>query len=282
MKRITTAIVFFIIVTAFLFFFKAKAEKLPHKKEVVAFLDSLTYSALDNLLKEDVRISVDTKNGSWTLHNIFSYDKDGEIVNFKTRSGACVELSRIAYKFAKGLFGKDYRVTYLAAIESRFFPLDAGGGMTHYLIKITPFESGRALFIDPSYRAYDFLDNVKDYDIKDETSTIPVFDRGIRDVSLYVDTGYPLYLSQDSTHIFSIAVKRVSGKLDQDNYAILISATEQYSGARIKNFLIVAKQDGKVDAFRDMDMIGSLIDAKTAKVFIERIVSLFENLVIID
>ncbi len=253
---------------------------LPHEEAVRRFLDTLNYSSLEDLSREDVFISLDFEKDRWTLNNIFSYDENGDLSNIKTRSGVCTQLCQVTCEFIKPLFQRDYDITFLAGNENIFFGSRSDIGPTHYVVKISPkgnlSKIKKVLAIDPSYKKYDYLDNFQDYQFEYELSSIYMFDDQIKDITIPVKACYPMALTKRGNYLLCLTVEKINNKYDENNFALTVRAVEKRSfiGTCL---LAIMKDDGELVVFKDERYIKTILDERPARKILERTLHLFKN-----
>ncbi len=254
---------------------------LPYEEEIRMFLDSLEYSALEDLSGKDAYITLDFENELWTLNNIFSYDTDGKLANTRTRRGVCTELCQATYEFIKKLFGDEYRISFLKGNENIFFSSEGGVGPTHYVIKVTPPDSfwgkRESLIIDPSYKIYDYLGKVQGYTFSEEMDSIDVFRNKARNITLPVGINYPLLLLEEKDYMLSLVAKKVDGKFNEENYSLVVFATKKALSESTPLILFVVR-NGEFTAVKDDELIKQILDIQTARNLIDTVFSLFDKL----
>ncbi len=251
---------------------------LPHEKEVREFLSTLRYSAIDDLLRENVSISLDFSKQQWTLKNIFAYDSEGKLLNHKMRSGVCTQLSEVTYDFTKSLFGQDYRVSFLSAYEGSFFPAQGNIGPTHYLIKATPKNGSQAIFIDPSYKKFGHEGEFRDYKFLNELSSLSAFDRKETGITLPVSHNYPIILSKDGNWILSMVAAKINENFNKDNFAILVRAVKKYEPSGKAACLVFIRKEGKEELYTNKELTTKILGEAMAEKFLSRMLSLFKNI----
>jgi len=229
------------------------SDKLPLEEEITRFLNTLTYSSLDDLGRDETRISLNFANNTWTINNIFAYDEVGKIVNQGTRSGVCTQLSQITFGYLQSLLGEYYDIVFLQANEARFFSSSDNAGTTHFLLKATPKSNtkklGKPLIVDPTFKVYNYIDRIENLEFSKDLANFSVFKNKTTDMSMFIDMQYPLTFSKDKKHLLSLVIKRVNNRYNKDNFALLIYATKEYS---IRGHCIfgLINNNGKLEAFK--------------------------------
>ena len=279
-NKIIAGVLVFVAVFLALIFFKGN-QKLAYEQDVRNFLYSLNYSALPDLVRPGTYISLDFDNEFWRLNNIFAYTKKGELVNVESKTGVCTELCQATYEFVEPLFGDDYEVSFLKGNENVFFSAEAGVGPTHYVVKVKPkgnfWQSQKSLLIDPSYKIYDYLEDVEGYTFSEEMDSIDVFGDYSQDITMPVGVNYPLLFLEDKEYMLSLAVKKVDDSYNKDNYGLVVFATKK--GLLKSSPLIVFMiRDGEFSASKDGALIKDILDISTARKLIDTVFSLFKNI----
>lgn len=268
------------IITVVFFFLNNSRRNLPHREKVESFLNSLNYSALENLSRDDFSIKLDFEYGIWTMKNIFSYDEKGKLANIESRSGMCAELSQVTYEFIKPLFEDSHRIVFLRGNEESFFSAGSEAGATHYLIKLLPKDddgSSKALAIDPSFGIYDYVNQLEGYAFVAKMPAIDLFADGSRDLTLWADTSYPILFLKDAGYMLSLAARRVDDKYDENNFALVISAVKE-GGETGEPLFALMMRGGEFFAFKNREFVQKILDGQAAERISNILLSLFEGL----
>lgn len=220
-------------------------KKLPFEKEIMKIIKPLRYSGIPALIRDEVSLSVDFKNQTWTLHNIHRYDSQGNILLEEGRYGLCGELASYTYGKIYPIVKNRYGIVFVRVAESGFFLHPKA---THIVLLLYDVDTQDAYLLDPTFKRYGHVESFSNYVLFDFNDTIEGIPERDRDVSFSVDTGTPLVIYNDFISVLS--VNSVDGKFDRNNFSLQITASRkhQYSGRYVFGF---RKKDGINEFFED-------------------------------
>lgn len=274
-----------ILISCLIFFFLSAScineKDFPQEEKIRQFLTSLHYSALDNLKRDNFYIELKFQQGVWIMRNIFLYDQSGKLANKISRSGTCAGLSQLTYDFIKPLLEDDYKISFLKGNEDLFFRGGVDAGATHYVINISPKDASlpdqRKFIIDPSYKTYKPLSKLKGYTFSQEMKSIDLFEDNSRDLAMKVGMSYPLLLLEDKKWILSLAVKKVDGQYDKNNFALAVFANKKESEVSDLLFTLMLRE-GEFFAYQNKERVKKILSKKITENLSQIILSLFKKI----
>lgn len=252
-------------------------KSLPRQKEINQFLDKLEYSVLEDVSRPDFYLKLNFDFKVWKLKNLFSYLDDGRLLNHKSLSGTCKQLTQVTYDFVKPWLEEDYEIIFAKGYEEKFFRDEAGAEPSHYFLKLIPRkEGGKSLIIDPTYRIYAYREEVKGHLIVQESNYLHPFLAKERDLILPTDVNYPLLFLAKKGQMFSLLVRKIETKYDQNNHAVGIFFHKQYQVVSQPLFVLMV-QEGELLGFKNQDLIAKIDNREVTDKLSNLVLSLFEN-----
>lgn len=261
-------IVFFLVL-AFLSvpcFAQTPGKEIPYENEIRKIMSSVEYSGIDNILGEDIRLSLDLEKKIWTLHNAYHFDSEGNIVLSKGREGLCGSLSRYTYAKIKDIFPSDkYRIMFEKVKERDFFFTPQA---THIVLTITDIAEGRKYLIDPSFKRYGAADSFDDYlFVSEENPQNFLESNRSPDKFFDVDSAAPILIRGDYLLVFS--VESVDGKIDKNHFILAITAVKRH--ATNGDYVLGLKYiDGYLQTYSDEVLMRQLLQPEEVTRFQRR------------
>lgn len=195
----------------------------PFYKEVKATIDPLLYSFVPILKRPDIRISVDFKRNFWILHNIHLFDKNHQVVLVENRYGLCGDLAAYTYQKLKPLFEPKYKVQFVRAAESHFFPAPLN---SHFLLSIINNSDPNDIYIvDPSFQRYGPLSSFNDYLFFEHLPTLTFMAQKRPDHTELINRGVPVLIKNNVK--LTLIMTPENNQFNEENFAFGILATHK-------------------------------------------------------
>lgn len=261
------------------FFINEKPETLalidpqaPQAKAISQLMRPLQYSAEYALLRPEVSIEVDIGKRQWILKNIRLFDASEEIKLDQDRFGLCAELSAYLFPKIRELLDDRYSMNFIRATHSGFF---LGPRGQHIFIRIldTGVQPPQEYYLDPSFSRYGPNEWFLDYLPEEQINSLEgVTEEKQRDMRRNIDTAFPILINGST--ILSLLVHGTEGKLDPQNYTLLLLATQRnhYLG---KPILSLRKHNGRTETFENAKLAENVLDSSTYERLKTRITYLF-------
>ncbi len=242
-------------------------QALPYLDEVTRIMAPLEYSGIHNILNKDSRLSVDFEKRTWTLHNTFQFNDDGNDILVEGKNGLCVRLARYVYKQIEPLFPKDrYEIYFEKAREKDYFFAPQA---THILLTVFDKETSIKYMIDPSFKRYGRIDDFDEYMFFNREAP-EVFIRSNRSTDKFfnVDSASPIFIRDGYLVVFS--VESVDGKIDRNQFILSISAVKRQAekGEYIMGLKYV---DGYIQTYSDDKLMRRLLKPDEVTKFQQRL-----------
>lgn len=224
---------------------------LPHRDEVMAIMEKLSYSGLQALVKPTVNVSIDFDHATWTLQNIHQFDAQGNVMLDEGRYGLCGELSDYVYRKLVTIFGDKYTFLFSRVTDVGYF---LNPRSSHTVIQIKNKENPNEIFIvDPAFARYGTLEDFGNY-VFHQTIERMQF---LKDQAFEVPSATPVLINRHS--IIDLGVEGTDGKFDRNNFTIALSATKQYYFTE-KYIFAIRLKDGKIQKFENTILADWLIE----------------------
>jgi len=236
----------------------------PFYDAIMKIMSPLEYSAVPVMVKPQVSLSVDFKQGLWTLHNIHEYDSQGGVILEQGRYGLCAELATFLFEKIKPLLNGRYEVKFAMATESGFFSV---GQSNHIVLLLVDSSDNQVFLIDPSFHKYAKMKDLPEYHVLNIQDTLSFVKDKSHDVSFDVDQAIPLYIKND--FLLSFSVTSVDGKFDRDNFILAVSAVRRYKFAG-RDIVIIGRRNKQFEDFEDRPFLNQLLTPQEIKTLFDK------------
>ena len=245
---------------------------MPHLDTIKDIVAPLRFSFVPTLMRPEVRISVDFRNGTWRMHNIRKFDADGAFVLEQGRYGRCPELAYHVYQELIEGLKDNFTIELWRTAESKFFPLMMG---EHIVLRLTntSFLAQNIYIVDPTYHKYGSLDDFDSYYFVGPHHFIPFKNRNT-DETLAVGAGSPILLA--TKFMISLAVVSADGVFDEENFGIGLYLSRPYK-YRSRLMFQVRKKGGETQ-IGEVDRLTKAMKAKEYYQLRDRTIQLFERI----
>jgi hypothetical protein len=243
----------------------------PGAAQISAIIRPLRYSGIAALGHPDVRLGIDVRNRQWVMHNIRSFDGEGNIVLDAGRYGVCGELAAFVLPKVKKVLGLKYAVQVIKASDSNYFP--EGNGV-HFVVLITDLEQPKRTYIlDPSFRRYGPAYRFKNYSFFAEVQSFMRTNN--RDMRNGAGAGVPLIIQKG--HVLILGLDPIDGRFDLDNHAVMLTLLRknEYEGERVLAFV---REAGVVREYEDEVRLRDFLGADLYRTLRSRLRDLFMRL----
>lgn len=252
MKKILLILIFLLHVlpSPVFSFSETPGEDLPYFDEVTRIMAPLQYSGLDNLLGENSKLSLDFQKKTWTLHNVYDFDEQGNILLAGGNNGLCGSLSRYLYNAIKPLFNpKRFEIVFAKVKERDYFFMPQA---THIVLMIFDKENQRKYLLDPSFKRYGVLEDFEQYVFFDHDKP-EVFMRSNRNPDKFfnVNSASPILIRDD--HLILFSVEESDGKFDNKNFILSVSAIKRRA-SNSDYILGLRYSNGRLQTYGNADM----------------------------
>lgn len=249
-------------------------QQAPQAKEIKQLLSSLEYSGLKNLLRPDVKISIDFLAQNWTLHNIHRFDNNGNIVLTDNRYGLCGDLAAYAHSKIQPLLGSKYVIEFIHVAESGFF-LDPRASHIALIIREPSIFGDKEYFLDPSFHKYGPIDVFDDYQFFERLKNLPFITEKRKDEVFPAGISTPLLITKDA--LIGLMIDYQNGKLDKDNFILSFTATRRYkfSGRYILAF---RRKNGNDEILENENLGHALLGQAMYKQIKEKLQAIYSQL----
>ncbi len=243
---------------------------LPYYKEIMAVLNPLEYSGVNDLLEKNVDLAVDFNKKNWTLTNIHKFDPKGNILLDHDRYGLCGELAAHTYKNIIPFLQDRYDILFVKAAESGFFLRQH---TTHIVLVLIDRTTRERFFIDPSFKRYGREGDFKDYLFFEATDIQTHLKSLTKDVLFPMDVETPLLIRKD--FLLCLGVESIDGKFNKDNFALAITANRrhEYSGRYV---FTLSRQNGKTETLKDEALLSQLLTPEELRKIIGKVTAWFD------
>ena len=231
----------------------------PHAGEINKIIKPLRYSGINNLLNNDVTITIDFNAGTWKFHNIHRFDKEGRILLTNGRDGLCGDLAAYAYSKIRPLMDNKFEIEFLHVAESGFF-LDPRASHIALIIRESALFSDKEYILDPSFQRYEPIDDFDDYQFFERTKMLPFLTEKNTDETFPIGTSTPLLITKD--FLIGLMIDHQNGKIDKDNYILSLTATRRYKFAG-RYILAFRKKRGEGEVLENKNLAFSLLGQET-------------------
>lgn len=195
----------------------------PFHEEVKAIVEPLTYSFLPILSQPEARLSLDFKRNIWVLHNIHFFDEKGHVSLQDNRYGLCGDLAAYTYQKIAPLMEVDYKVRFVRAAESHFFPAPLN---SHFVLSIIRRSNPKEIYIlDPSFKRYGPIDQFDDYLFFEQLPTLDFMARKLKNHVEIVNRAAPVLIQSNIK--LSLIVIPENDRFDEQNFSIAIMGTNK-------------------------------------------------------
>jgi hypothetical protein len=253
-----------------------ESKSSPYAEEVRAVIENLRYSGLEMLTNNDVSLTLDYQNKTWTLHNIHKFDQSGGIILENGNTGMCGELAAYTYKQVKPIFGNDYTIGFVKAAQSGFFLAARDSHIVLYVRENgDSLKDGRGYIIDPSFHKYGSVSEFRDYLFMEQSDTLPFMEQKNTDVSMPVHLAIPIRLKGD--YLLGLAVEENEGKFNPDNFAIAIILTKRYDFSG-RYLFAIRNNNGSSETFENASLAKSLLRDEQYKALKNRVIYFYDKL----
>lgn len=244
--------------------------KAPYSEEIKKIIKPLRYSGFYTLLRPEVRISLDFDKKTWRLHNIHRFDKEGNVVLEKGKSGVCGDLAAYVYNKVKPIFGDHYKISFVRAAESGYF---LGPQSSHMILEIVkPSIFGQTEYIlDPSFRRYGNKENYEEYLFYERAMRLSLEKDEVFNISQLT----PIVIKKE--FLIGLVVDGSGDKFDKDNFTLAITATRRFKYAG-RYILALRRRNGQEEMFENKNLRATLLSKGEYDQLRERLSYLFSNL----
>ena len=250
----------------------SKIKKIaPYYKEISKIIKPLRYSGIYDLMRPDVKIFIDFEKETWTLENIHSFDRKGNIILTEGRYGLCGELAAYTYEKIQLLFDRKYVIEFVRAIESGYF---ISPRASHYVLMIhePSFFSTATYVLDPSFRRYGPIEDFEDYLFFEKMITLPFMEEKNRSKIFTVGSGTPIIIKKG--FLMMLVVEKNGDKFDRDNFVMAFTATHRHKYAG-RYIYALRKNEGETEVLENKHTASLILGSKEYITLSERIKEFF-------
>lgn len=251
----------------------AQPPQPPALAQIKQIISPLGYSGLQNLLKDDVMITVDFDRKTWTIHNLHRFNDKGHIKLFDGKYGLCGDLAAHVFDKIQPLLGTRFNFFFLHVAESGFF-LDPRASHIALLLqdKTPPFDE---YIIDPSFGKYGHMDTFEDYQFFEKTPILPFLAAKKTDETFAAGISIPLFIKKDC--LISMVIDFMNGRFDRNNFIIAITATKRYKYAG-RYLLAYRVVDGATHTLENKLLTDLLLGKNTYNLLKNKLTSIIRSL----
>ncbi|MDD5630023.1 MAG: hypothetical protein PHU21_13225, partial [Elusimicrobia bacterium] len=218
-----------------------------------------------------VYFSIDPGKRQWPIHNIRSFDREGNIPLDEGRYGVCGELAAFVLPQVKSILGRKYSVQVIKASESNYFP--EGNGL-HFVVLITDLaHPEKAYILDPSFRRYGPAYRFRNYSFFAEVKSF--MRTSHRDMQNEAGGGAPLIIQKG--HMMILSLEPINGRFDLDNHVVLLTLLKknEYEGERVLAFV---REAGGINEYENMARLHEFLGEDLYRKLRSRLRDLFTRL----
>jgi hypothetical protein len=219
----------------------------PYAQEIERVIKPLRYSMIPDLMRPEVRLSVDFQQKTWCMQNIHRFDNEGNIILAQGRYGACAELACYTYQKIGPFINGSYLIEFVKVLESSYFfsPSD-----THTVLSLHKYFSSPSeeYILDPSFRRYGNIRYFDDYLFFERDHSLPMLDAKETDLTFSTGRIFPILIKKP--FLIGITVDKVEDKFDRDNFALLLifNLRHKYAG---RVALQMRRRNGRIEILQN-------------------------------
>lgn len=246
-------------------------QSLPFYEKIMAVITPLEYSGFPDMVRPEIKLSIDFHTRFWTLHNLHRFDANNQILLNEGRYGLCGELAAHVYQKIKSFLPNQYGVLFLRAAQSGFFLRPYS---SHIILVVHDRRTGERYFLDPSFHRYGKEKDFEDYLFFEPVDVLSVLNGSTRDVDFPVDFGTPLLIRDNFLLYFM--VESVDGKFDKNNFALAITANKRYKYSGRYVFAL-RKQNGEKQSLKNEWLLNRLLTPEEIRQLLGKINEWFDQ-----
>lgn len=261
-----------------LFFFSDRTVSVqsPQDEAIREIMAPLQYSGLRALERDEVTLSLNFQRRTWTLRNIHVFDPQGRVVLDEGKYGTCGQLAAYMYDRIKPLLGENYRITFLRAMQSGFFPTEKGA---HYVLGISPKTarlgfSPQRYILDPSFQRYGAMSDFEDYIFLEDFSVLPFVEDHQSDLTQPVSGSVPIYIKD--AYLIGFTVEDNNGLFDRDNFVVAVTMTKKHHYAG-RYLFALRKNRGETEELENREMGRGFMKDSRYQSLKAKIIKLFDT-----
>jgi hypothetical protein len=263
-----------------IYFSKIQADA-PYQKEIEKIISPLRYSGIADLNRPEVYLTIDFDRKQWTLKNIHTFDKEGNLLLAEGKYGLCGDLAAYTYQKLTDILDKQrFVINFVKVYESGYFSPPIS---THYVLCIIDrkkFDKKNKLVpkiyvLDPSFRRYGEISMFENYIPVEYKTSLYFFENKSPNETFKAGAATPLYISRHT--LVSLGIDSANNKFDKDNFKLKLTCVKRHS-FMLHDVLTLEIQDGQYSENEDKENISRYLDGKTYAVLKKRCKELFRNI----
>ncbi len=252
-----------------------RGSKPPHYAKVKQIIEPLKYNGYYNLMRPDVKLTIDFENETWCLRNLHQFNAQGRIKLVQGCYGLCGELASYTYDEIRPLFDRNkYNIGFMRVAESGFFIKPTDSHIALCIIEKTLFGS-KTYILDPSFRRYGPINEFSDYMFFEKMAQLTFVKFKNPDEVLTVGRFVPIIISRD--HMAALMVDKNKDKFDQDNFVLALTSTKKHSFGG-NYLLMLIKNEGETEIVENSYLGHMILGPKSYDAICDRLKQWFSEI----
>ncbi len=201
--------------------------KPPYFAEVNKIIKPLQYSGFQMFTAEDVYLTLDFAKGIWTLHNIHSFDDNGDFILQEGKYGTCGELAAYTHEKIEPIFKDDYEIKFVMASQSGYFLTPKA---SHVVLRVSKKSYPRKEYIiDPSFHKYGPIEDFEDYFFLEEMDNLDFLEKKDNNITQQFSSAIPLFIRKD--YLVGFTVESMYGNSAMKHFVLALTLNKKHNYA---------------------------------------------------